>query len=102
MFDVWSDEIELTAAVLLFSVVVLLPGQLLLCFKVRRNALRLLPAAALSIAAVVFYCMGRSGDDWDGLGYLFLAAFTGFLLFVCGVGWGVWWIVRRRKRGAPQ
>lgn len=48
MFDVWMGDIELTTAVLIFSVVVLLPIQLLLCFRVKSKAIRLLPVVLLS------------------------------------------------------
>ncbi|MBE5868783.1 MAG: hypothetical protein E7293_07500 [Lachnospiraceae bacterium] len=101
MFDVWIGDINLATFILIFSIIVLLPVQLLLCFKVKSKAIRLLPVIVLSIAAIIFYCMGKSSNDWDGLGYLFLAIFTGFMLFMCGVGWGIWWLVNRKKQGKP-
>ena len=97
MFDVWIGDINLATFVLFFSIVVLLPVQLLLCFKIRSKAIRLLPVIVLLISAIIFYCMGMSSNDWGGLGYLILAIFTGFMLFICGIGWGIWLLVTRKK-----
>ena len=101
MFDVWMGDIELTTAVLIFSVVVLLPIQLLLCFKVKSKAIRLLPVILLSIPTIIFVMMSVAITGWDGLGYIFLAIFTGFMLLMCGVGWGIWAINKlvKKKKG---
>ena len=101
MFDVWMGDIELTTAVLIFSIVVLLPIQLLLCFKIKSRAIRLLPVILLSIPTIIFVMMSVAITGWDGLGYIFLAIFTGFMLLMCGVGWGIWAIskVIKKKRG---
>jgi len=101
MFDVWAGDIELTTAVLIFSVV-LLSVQLLLCFKAKSKAIRLLPAITLSIATIIFVVMSVAITGWDGLGYVFLAIFTGFMLLMCGMGWGLWWAVKRRKQHKSQ
>ncbi|WP_300297810.1 hypothetical protein [uncultured Intestinimonas sp.] len=98
MFDVWMGDIELTTAILIFSVIVLLPVQLLLCFKAKSKAIRLLPVMVLSIATIIFAVMSVAITGWDGLGYVFLAIFTGFMLLMCGMGWGIWWIVKRKKQ----
>lgn len=98
MFDVWMGDIELTTAVLIFSVVVLLPVQLLLCFKIKSRIIRLLPVILLSIPTICFAVMSVATMGWDGLGYIFLAAFTGFMLLMCGVGWGIWKICKLIKK----
>ena len=98
MFDVWMGDIELTTAVLIFSIVVLLPIQLLLCFKVKSRAIRLLPVILLSIPTIIFTVMSVAITGWDGLGYIFLAIFTGFMLLLCGVGWGIWAISKLIKK----
>ena len=90
MFDVWMGDVELTRLVLLFSLAILLPVQLLLCFKVKSRAIRLLPAILLAIPTLLFAVMSVSIAGWEGLGYLFLAIFTGFMLLICGIGWGIW------------
>lgn len=98
MFDVWIGDINLAAFVLTFSIVVLLPIQLLLCFKVKSVAIRLLPVTVLSIVTFICMAMGMNSNDWDGLGYLFLAIFAGFMVLMCGIGWGIWWFVNRGKQ----
>ncbi len=98
MFDVWKGDIELTTVVLIFSVFILLPLQLLLCFKVKSIIIRLLPVTVLSISAVYFLVMSAVITGWDGVGYLFLSIFAGFMLFMCGVGWGIWGITKLLKR----
>ena len=98
MFDVWMGDIELTTAVLIFSLVVLLPIQLLLCFKVKSKAIRLLPIILLSIPTLIFIVMSTTTQGWDGLGYTFLAVFTGFMMLICCVGWGIWAISKLIKK----
>ncbi len=98
MFDVWMGDMELTAFTLVFSIAVLLPIQLLLCFKVKNKAIRLLPVILLSISAICWILLSVAITGWDGLGYLFLAIFTGFMLFICGIAWGIWGIAKFAKR----
>lgn len=104
MFDVWMGDVELTTLVLIFSIIVLLPIQLLLCFKVKSKAIRLLPVIVLSISTIIFALMSVAITGWDGLGYIFLAIFTGFMLFMCGIGWGIWTITRfaKKKKGSKK
>ena len=98
MFDVWIGDTELTTLVLIFSIIVVLPIQLLLCFKVKSRAIRLLPVILLSIPTIIFVMMSVVITGWDGLGYIFLAIFTGFMLLMCGVGWGIWAITKSVKK----
>ena len=103
MFDVWMGDIEITTVALIFSVVVLLPIQLLLCFKGKSRAIRLLPVILLSMLSIIFVMMSVALSGWDGLGYIFLAIFTGFMLLMCGIGWGIWAItklIRKKNVGS--
>ena len=102
MFDVWMGDIELTTAVLIFSVVVLLPIQLLLCFKVKSKTIRLLPVILFSIPTIIFVMMSVAITGWDGLGYIFLAIFAGFMLLMCGIGWGIWAISKLFKKNKDK
>ena len=102
MFDVWMGDIELTTFTLIFSIVVLLPVQLLLCFKVKSKAIRLLPVILLSIPTLFFIVMAAITTGWDNLGYMFLVVFMGFMLLMCGIGWGVWWMINRKKQNKIQ
>ena len=98
MFDVWLGEMELTTLTLLLSVFLLLPLQLLLCFKVRSRLLRLLPVILCSLLVGTFLLLALCTPGWDGLGYIFLALFAGFMLTSCGIGWLIWAILRKKKK----
>lgn len=98
MFDVWMGNIELTTAVLILSTVILFPVQLLLCFKVKSKVIRLLPVILLSVLTLIFIGMAITIPGWDGLGYVFLAIFTGFMMFMCGIAWSIWAIAKFIKK----
>ena len=98
MFDVWSGNGELTIIALIVSVAVILPVQLLLCFKIRKIVIRLLPVMVLSVLTAVLSLLAAVTSGWDSLGYIVLAVFTGIMLLVCGGAWGIWAIVKRMKK----
>ena len=100
MFDVWMGDVEITTFTLIFSIVVLLPVQLLLCFKVKSKVIRLLPVVIFFILTIISIVMSvtTAGSGWDGLGYIFLVIFTGFMMLMCGVGWGIWAISKLIKK----
>lgn len=99
MFDVWTGDVELTGLMLLLSAVVVLPGQLLLCFRAKRRMVRLLPAVLLGGITMAFILAALLINGWDGLGYVFLAIFSGMLLLACGLGWAIWAACFWRKKG---
>lgn len=82
------------------SIAVFLPIQLLLCFKAKRRMIRLLPVIILSVLTVFFLVMAVTATGWDGIGYIFLAIFISFMLLACGIGWGIWAIIRFVKKKA--
>jgi len=98
MFDLYIGEIELTTVVLFFSIIILLPIQLLLCFKVKSKIIRLLPIIVLSIPTLIFIIMATTTQGWDVLGYIFLSIFTGFMMLICGVAWGIWAIIKHKQK----
>ena len=98
MLDIWIGDIEFTTVVLVFSVVVLLLIQLLICFKVKNKVIRLLPVILLSIFTIFFVAMTSTATGWDNLGYVFLAILTGFMWLMCGIAWGIWAIVKLIKK----
>lgn len=98
MFDVWSGNGELTIIALIVSVAVILPVQLLLCFKIRKIVIRLLPVMVLSVLTAVLSLLAAITSGWDSLGYVFLAVFAGIMLLVCGGAWGIWAIAKRMKK----
>ena len=99
MFYIWMGDIELTTFVLIFSIIVLLPVQLLLCFKVKNKVICLLPVVILTVPTILFIGIAITAPGWDSLGYTFLSIFTGFMLLTCGLGWGIWAINKFIKKG---
>ena len=91
----WHLEIDFPAVVVFVSVIATLILQLMVCFKVKKIFLKLLPMALLVVSTIVFSICSASVNGWDGLGYLFFALLSFGLLFVCGIGWGVWAIFRK-------
>ena len=98
MFDMWYGNIELTTLTLIISFVVILPVQLMLCFRVKSRTVRLLPVVILSSVTAILLVAALIVQGWEGLGYAIWAIFTGFMLFMCGVGWGIWRIANRKKQ----
>lgn len=98
MFDIWWGDIELTTLTIVVSVLVLLPAQLLLCYRAGRLSARLAPAAVLLVLVLLLLAMWIGAAGWDGLFYAIFAIFAGFMLFTCGIGWAVWAAARGWKR----
>lgn len=101
MFDVWMGDVSLTVIVITISVIIVLPLQLFLCFKVKNQLLRLLPALLLLIAGIVMMALASSAEGWEGLGYIILALYCTFMLLACGIawlGWAIMYCVRKNKK----
>ena len=94
----WIRDIEVTTLIAITSVLVVLPIQLLLCFKVKPVFLRLLPSILLTATTVFLFAMMTTSRDWDAIGYAVLGVFSGVLLIFSGIGWGIWAIVRCIKK----
>lgn len=94
----WVGDISLSELVLFISVVVILPIQLLLCFKVKPLFVRLLPAILLCVLALASILMSLTATGWDTLGYIFFAIYAAIMILMCGIGWGVWAIVNIIKK----
>lgn len=86
-------NIEFTAVVLFFAIIIL-PLQTLLCFRINNILIRLLPVIILSVTTIIFTVMSLIFNGWDGIALLFIAIFSGVMLFMCGIGWGIWAIAR--------
>lgn len=98
MFDIWWGDIELTTLTVIVSVLLLLPMQLLLSFKAKRSFVRLLPVILLSALTVLLLILSLTAPGLEKIVWLCLAIFAAFMTFVCGIGWGIWWIAARRKQ----
>ena len=98
MFDIWQRDMGYTALILIASVVIVLPVQLFLCFKVRNLVIRLLPVIILSVLIGIFVIMVFFAHDLRVVGYLLLAVYAGIMIFFCGIGWGIWAITKKIKK----
>lgn len=96
------DEVVFNVLILNFCVV--LPVQLLLCFKVKNIAIRLIPSAILFALSAFFFVMIYCTIGLDSLGYALLAMLTGSMLFMSGVGWGIWLVahILKKKKRKPD
>ena len=83
----------------LFALV--LPLQLLLCFKARRVAVRLIPTILFPLISVAFLVPTLTVTGWDSLGYLFFMILAVFAWVIDGVAWGIWgmWRHIQKHRG---
>ena len=93
--DNWYLEIDFPTIVVFTSVIATLILQLLLCVKAQKIVIKLLPIALLIVSTIVFSICSATINGWDGLGYLFFALLSFGLILVCGIGWGVWAIIRK-------
>ena len=103
MFDVWIGDINIAPFLWIFTLLVVLPIQLALCFKVKSKIVRLMPVIILSVLTVIAAIASATRVDWSALFYLIFAVYLGIMLFVCGIGWGIWAIVmhiRNKKNRA--
>ena len=96
MLHFGSFDIRTDIFVLILSAILLI-AQLLLCFKVKKTVVRLIPVCLLSCLTVVFTALIFVFEGWDSLGFLIIAICSAALLLVCGLGWGIWWLVKNRK-----
>lgn len=95
MFDVYLGDTNLTVLMIIVSAVLFLPVQLLLCFRAKRRTLRLLPIIILFITAAVFILMTLPATGWTGLYYILFAIYAAMALFMCGLGWAIWFMASR-------
>lgn len=103
MFDVWIGDINIAPFLWIFTLLVVLPIQLALCFKVKSKIVRLLPVIILSILTLIAAVASATSIDWSALFYLIFTVYLGIMLFVCGIGWSIWAItvfVKKRKQSA--
>ena len=98
MFDIWWGDIELTRLALILSVVIFLPVQLLLCFKVKSRTIRLLPIIAFSLLILVNVLMAIVTEFANRIAFALFALLSGIVLITCGIGWGIWAIVNLKQK----
>ena len=98
MVDLWVRDTWIAALIAISTVFVVLPIQLVLCFKAKKRLIKLLPTAVFAVATIVFYILMITAKDWSALVYVILAVFFGVLLLFCGIAWGIWAVLRLVKK----
>lgn len=96
MIDFGIFEIKTEIFVGILSVFAL-ALQLLLCFKVKKRLLRLIPVILFAAATAVFFLLTFLSEGWDSIGFLLLAVFAAALLLTSGIGWGIWALIHHHK-----
>ena len=93
----WHLEIDFPSpsTVVVASVLVVLVLQLLLCCGAKKTFIKLLPLVLLTISTIVFSVCSAVIRSWDGITFLFFAVLSFGLIFVCGIGWLIWAVVKK-------
>ena len=94
MYDFWIGDINIAPFLLIFTFVVVLPLQAILCLKVKSKITRLLPVIILSVLTIAAVVVATIGTGWNVIFYIVSAIYFGIMLAVCGVVWGVLAIVK--------
>lgn len=99
MYDLWVRDTEIVVLIALSAILMVLPLQLLLCWKAKKLFVKLLPTILLGSAMFAFYISGIASRDWSAMIYAILAIASAVLLFFSGIGWVVFAVVNFfRKR----
>ena len=82
------------------SFVIVFIIQLLLCFKVKSRMVRFLPMIGFLLLGL--YCVWGviitpPGPDLGRLSYLMVAIYCALQIVLCGIAWGITFLVKRRK-----
>ena len=97
MFDVYIGDVNLTLILIIFSILLILPCQLLLCFKAKKVLVRLIPSFIFIFSSALFIILSRTAMDWSALFYIICAVYSGILLLMCVVGWIIFGIIKAVK-----
>ena len=97
IFNIWIGDINLTALVLIISLVVVLPVQLLLCFKVKSRKIRSMPMTILFLSAAANLLMFAVTSGWKRLIFGYGALYMAIMMLMCAVGWTVWLVAKARE-----
>ena len=84
-----GTDIQSKVFVLIFAFAIFLPIQLLLCFKVKSFVIRLIPIF-LSFAFILFFLILGSIVKENIWLYYCYSAISGFMVFICFIGWPIW------------
>ena len=97
VLDIWIGGVNLTALMLAVSVAIVLPVQLLLCFKVKSRRFRCMPVIIFFLAAAANILLYMALSGWRRLIFLVGAIYMGWMVLMCGAGWVIWAVVKRKE-----
>ncbi len=80
--------------VILAIALIVLGGQTVLCFWVRRFWVRLIPGTVCLSGALLLGGLGCVLEGWDALGCFLCSLFALVLGVLCGLPWGIWGIAQ--------
>ena len=86
MFSNYFLELPIAIFYILYSILVVFPLQLSICYKTRNKVIRLLPILFYIMMTIVFLTLELKGEHWDGTPYLILALFAFYNALVSCLG----------------
>ena len=98
MFDIWLGSINFTWLMIGVSFILILPIQLLLCFRVKSLTLRLLPIGLSVALCCIFLILALTFPGWYGLLFAMFTIYSAGMVFLCAMGWGIWKLVQILKK----
>lgn len=103
MFDVWIGDMNLTWMIILISILIVFPVQLLLCYRVKSLLIRLIPAGLSLLTALASFVLMITviifkSSGWSFLLYIFFLIYAGGMMFFCGLAWLLWAILTHLKK----
>ena len=90
-------DIDLLPLLVVMAAFLIFPLQLFLCRKVKNRMVRLLPVILLTMTEGVLVALSCTSKGWQSLGYLFFVLVAAMMLLLCGLSWGLWAILRKRR-----
>lgn len=94
MYDFWVGDVNIAPILLLLTVLVIFPVQLILCFKGKSRTVRLLPVIVLSVLTAVAIIAACICTGWNIILYIVSAIYLAIMLAACGVACGIWAIIK--------
>ena len=64
MFDIWYGDIPFANCVIIFSLIVILPVQILICFKAKSIFVRFIPIIVFTAAILIWIILSFAVAGW--------------------------------------
>ena len=90
MPELLSGDFWLVICAVACGILIVLPVQLVLCFRGKKVFMKCLPAVLIGIATITFYILAITARTWIAFIYLIVAFYSAVFLISCGIAWGIW------------